>query len=325
VPSRQARTIHGVRPDDFTNTAVRRAIERVALQQRQQNNAILRAASISTNKQMQLISEAQRKQMLAQVERAVEQSRPEIAKALAEQSSQQLAYLRRAIGPIDVSTIARVAAEQLRLANEPAFKQVALAAIHEDALRAAARQASERAFAAMARYDWRAISGNLISEAGTLLVEIGAEGRFDELQRAAETSVATAREQGRAGEPGEEQAPDAREADVEENLHDLVTELITEVRKQRQETRDAIAKGPARDAVDYISLVFELVTVLLTLGALIVATATYQQGRTALVEGPTIVIEAPDRASPRGGPTTKNKPTHRPRDEKDRGRSRKER
>jgi hypothetical protein len=314
-----------VRPDNFTNTAIRRAIEQLALQQRQHNSAILRAASISTNKQLQLISEAQRKQMLVQVERAVEQSRPNITQALAEQNPQQLAYLRRAIGPIDVSTIARVATEQLRLANGPAIKQVALAAIHEDALRAAARQASERASAAMARYDWRAISGNLISEAGTLLVEIGAEDRFDELQRAAETSVAAAREQGRAGEPGEEQASQAREGHVEEDLHDLVTELITEVRKQRQETRDAIAKGPARDAVDYISLVFELVTVLLTLGALIVAIATYQQAQTAPVEGPTIVIEPPGSASPKEAPTTKNKPSHRPRDEKDGGRKRKER
>lgn len=251
--------------------------------------------------------------------------RPNITKVLAEQNVQQLAYLRRAIGPIDVSTIARVATEQLRLANDPAIKQVALAAIHEDALRAAARQASELASAALARYDWRAISGSLISEAGTLLVEIGAEDRFDELQRAAKMSVVRAREQGLAGEPGEQQASHAREGDIEENPHDLVSELITEVRKQRQETRDAIAKGPARDAVDYISLVFELVTVLLTLGALIVAIATFQQGQTAPVGGPTIVIEAPDSASPKGAPTTKSKPTHRPRNEKNRGRSRKDR
>jgi hypothetical protein len=325
MPSHQATTIHRVRPEDFNNTAIRRAIERVALQQRQRNSAILHAASIATNKQLQLISEAQRKQMLAQVERAVEQSRPNITKVLAGQNAQHLAHLRRAIGPIDISTIARVATEQLRLANEPAIKQVALAAIHEDALRAAGRQASKLASGAMVRYDWRAISGSLISEASTLLVDIGAEDRFDQLKRAAEMSVATAPEQGRAGEPGEEAASHAREGDTEEDLRDLITELITEVRKQREETRDAIAKGPARDAVNYISLVFQLVTVLLTLGALIVAIATYGQGQTAPVEGPTIVIEAPDSASPKGAPTTKGKPAHRPRNEKNRRRSRKDR
>lgn len=301
-----------MRPDDFTNASIRRAIEQVAKHRRQENSDILRSASIPINKQIQAISEAQRKQILTQLERAVEQSRPEISTALAEQRAQQVEYLRKAIGPIDLSTIARAATEQLRLASTPAIKQVALAAIRDEALQNAARTALERTHTAIAHYDWEALSRSLGAEAKNLLAEIGAEDRFDELQRAAKADVATAREErSEAREEGDEQAADAHREATEDELPDLVAELITEVREQGRATREAIAEGPARDAVDYISLVFEIVTVLLTIAAVGLAIATYRQGEAPPQRGPTIVIEVPDRPSEQAKPPDRKRHAER--------------
>lgn len=88
LPGPLKRDNRGVLLDDFTNAAIRRAIEQIARHQSQQNSNILRAASIPVSKQIQAISEAQRQQILSQLERAIEQSRPEISETLAKQRVQ---------------------------------------------------------------------------------------------------------------------------------------------------------------------------------------------------------------------------------------------